>query len=78
MSQTCLSIVIAGARYPKEASVLGIMWVIFRTLYTFGYVFVNEPEGKGRVIGTPWLFAQGALWGLAIKAIWPFMGTVLK
>jgi glutathione S-transferase len=78
MSQTALSILIAGAKYPKATTVLGISWCVFRTLFMIGYVYSDKPNGMGRSIGMPFWFAQGGLWALAFFGVaWPMMGSIL-
>ncbi|KAJ6006474.1 hypothetical protein N7451_004418 [Penicillium sp. IBT 35674x] len=68
-SQTMLFTLIAGLKYPELAAGIGGLWVLFRTLFMYGYVYSGKPQGKGRMIGAFFWLAQGALWGLSVFGV---------
>ncbi|KAJ5503006.1 hypothetical protein N7463_005880 [Penicillium fimorum] len=68
-SQTMLFTLVAGLKYPEWAAGLGALWVFFRALFLYGYVYSNKPQGKGRMIGAFFWLVQGALWGLSVFGV---------
>jgi glutathione S-transferase len=60
---------VAGLKYPEWAAGLGALWVFFRALFLYGYVYSGKPQGKGRMIGGFFWLVQGALWGLSIYGV---------
>ncbi|CAG8061940.1 unnamed protein product [Penicillium nalgiovense] len=68
-SQTMLFTLVAGLKYPEWAAGLGALWVFFRALFLYGYVYSGKPQGKGRMIGGFFWLVQGALWGLSIYGV---------
>lgn len=60
---------VAGLKYPTYAAGLGAAWVIFRTLFLYGYVYSGKPQGKGRMMGGFFWLVQGALWGLTVFGV---------
>lgn len=69
MSQTSLSILVAGLKYPTAATLLGISWMTFRALFLYGYVYSDKPLGNGRYLGAPFWLAQGALWAMSVFGV---------
>lgn len=67
--QTILFTLIAGLKYPDLAAGIGALWVVFRSLFLYGYVFSGKPQGKGRLMGGFFWLAQGALWGLSVFGV---------
>ena len=67
--QTMLFTLIAGLKYPQLATAIGAAWVVLRSLYLYGYVYSGKPQGKGRLMGGMFWFAQGALWGLSVFGV---------
>ncbi|KAJ5946740.1 hypothetical protein N7454_003579 [Penicillium verhagenii] len=65
-SQTMLFTLVAGLKYPELAAGISALWVFFRVLFMYGYVYSGKAEGKGRMIGAFFWLAQGALWGLSV------------
>ncbi|EER24084.1 hypothetical protein D8B26_002263 [Coccidioides posadasii str. Silveira] len=65
MSQTMVSILVAGIKHPRLATLLGTTWVALRVLFLAGYVYSGKEKGNGRIIGVPFWFVQGALWGIS-------------
>ncbi|KAJ5473565.1 hypothetical protein N7475_003131 [Penicillium sp. IBT 31633x] len=68
-TQTMLFTLVAGLKYPTYAAGLGAAWVIFRTLFLYGYVYSGKPQGKGRMMGGFFWLVQGALWGLTVFGV---------
>lgn len=68
-SQTMLFTLVAGLKYPEYAAGIGALWVFFRALFLYGYVYSGKPEGKGRTIGSMFWLLQGALWGLSVFGV---------
>lgn len=65
-SQTMLTTLVAGLKYPQLAAGLATAWVAARMLFLYGYVYSGKPQGKGRMLGGFfWLF-QGGLWALTL------------
>lgn len=60
---------VAGLKYPEWAAGLGALWVFFRALFLYGYVYSGKPQGKGRMIGGFFWLVQGALWGLSVYGV---------
>lgn len=60
---------VAGLKYPQLAAGIGALWIVFRSLFLYGYVYSGKPQGKGRMIGGMFWFAQGALWGLSVFGV---------
>lgn len=60
---------VAGLKYPGLAAGIGSLWVVFRALFLYGYVFSGKPQGQGRMIGGFFWLAQGALWGLSVFGV---------
>lgn len=67
--QTMLFTLIAGLKYPQLATAIGAAWVVLRSLYLYGYVYSGKPQGKGRMMGGMFWFAQAALWGLSVFGV---------
>lgn len=68
-SQTMLFTLVAGLKYPELAAGIGSAWVALRSLYLYGYVYAGKPEGAGRLLGSMFWLAQGALWGLTVFGV---------
>ncbi|KAJ5498526.1 Sterol O-acyltransferase [Penicillium expansum] len=68
-SQTMLFTLVAGLKYPELAAGLGALWVFFRVLFLYGYVYSGKPQGKGRMMGGFFWLVQGALWGLSVYGV---------
>lgn len=68
-SQTMLFTLVAGLKYPEYAAGLGALWVFFRVLFLYGYVYSGKAQGKGRMIGGFFWLVQGALWGLSVFGV---------
>lgn len=66
MPQTIASMMFAGLFYPTATPVLGAIWTVFRIVYAYGYIESSKPQGKGRLNGSGFWFAQLGLWGLCI------------
>ena len=65
---------VAGLKYPEWAAGLGALWVFFRALFLYGYVYSGKPQGKGRMIGAFFWLVQGALFGLTVYGVgWPLL-----
>ncbi|KAJ5387028.1 glutathione S-transferase [Penicillium cosmopolitanum] len=69
MSQTIIFTLVAGLKYPQLAAGLGAAWVAFRTIFLYGYVYSGKAQGKGRLYGSAFWLAQGALWGLTVFGV---------
>lgn len=67
--QTMLFTLVAGLKYPNLAAGIGALWVVFRSLFLYGYVYSGKPLGKGRLVGGFFWLAQGALWGLSVFGV---------
>lgn len=67
--QTIISALVAGLKYPQLTVAVTGAWLIFRALFLYGYVFSGKPQGKGRLIGGFFWFAQGALWGMCVFGV---------
>ncbi|KAJ5287004.1 hypothetical protein N7478_002690 [Penicillium angulare] len=68
-SQTMLFTLVAGLKYPELAAGISGLWVVFRSLFLYGYVYSGKPQGKGRMMGGFFWLAQGALWGLTVFGV---------
>ncbi|KAJ5155278.1 glutathione S-transferase [Penicillium capsulatum] len=68
-SQTILFTLVAGLKYPQLAAVISGVWVVSRILFLYGYVYSGKPQGKGRMLGSTFWLAQGALWGLSVFGV---------
>lgn len=65
---------VAGLKYPEWAAGLGALWVFFRALFLYGYVYSGKAQGKGRMIGSFFWFVQAALFGLSVYGVgWPLL-----
>lgn len=62
---TSLALLIAGLGYPLTSSVLGGLWLLFRTMYMVGYTRTDKTNGSGRLIGSGFWICQAVLFGLA-------------
>lgn len=60
---------VSGLKYPQLTVGVGSAWLLFRALFLYGYVYSGEPQGKGRLLGRFFWFAQGALWGLSVFGV---------
>lgn len=60
---------VAGLKYPQLAVGLGTAWLVFRTLFLYGYVYSGKPQGKGQMVGSFFWLVQGALWGLSVFGV---------
>ena len=67
--QTMLFTLVAGLKYPQLAAGISSVWVLFRVLFLYGYVYSGKPQGKGRLMGSFFWLAQGALWGLSVFGV---------
>ncbi|KAJ5668950.1 hypothetical protein N7462_010020 [Penicillium macrosclerotiorum] len=67
--QTMLFTLVAGLKHPELATGIGALWVVFRSLFLYGYVYSGKPQGKGRMLGGFFWFAQAALWGLSVFSV---------
>ncbi|KAJ6134426.1 hypothetical protein N7523_000748 [Penicillium sp. IBT 18751x] len=67
--QTMLFTLVAGLKYPQLATGIAGLWVVFRSLFLYGYVYSGKPQGKGRMMGSFFWLAQGALWGLSVFGV---------
>ncbi|KAJ5310620.1 transporter [Penicillium atrosanguineum] len=67
--QTMLFALVAGLKYPQLATGIAGLWVVFRSLFLYGYVYSGKPQGKGRMMGGFFWLAQGALWGLSVFGV---------
>ncbi|EAW06336.1 MAPEG family protein [Aspergillus clavatus NRRL 1] len=67
--QTMLFTLFAGLKYPHLATAIGVSWLIFRSLFLYGYVYSGKPQGKGRMLGGFFWFSQAALWGLTLFGV---------
>lgn len=67
--QTMLFTLVAGLKYPGYATTLGALWVFFRFLFMYGYVYSGKPQGQGRYIGIFSWLAQAGLWGLSVFGV---------
>lgn len=65
MSQTIVSMLVAGLVYPRASAALGAGWVVSRILFAYGYITSNKPHGNGRYLGVTFWGCQGGLWGLS-------------
>ena len=63
MSQTMITSLVAGLSYPLVTAGLGLGWVLFRSLYAYGYITSEDP--KGRSMGAAFWLCQGGIWGLS-------------
>ena len=68
MSQTIACILFSGLFYPRATPILGAFWVLSRTLYAYGYITSDKPNGGGRMIGGGFWLAQFGLIGLCLSA----------
>ncbi|OOQ88765.1 hypothetical protein PEBR_11340 [Penicillium brasilianum] len=69
-SQTMLFTLVAGLKYPQLAAGISAAWVLLRSLFLYGYVYSGKPQGKGRMLGGTFWFAQAALWGLSLLFVY--------
>lgn len=67
--QTMLFTLVAGLKYPQLATAIGGAWLVLRTAYLYGYVYSGKPQGKGRMMGGLFWFAQAALWGMSVFGV---------
>ncbi|KAF7115380.1 hypothetical protein CNMCM5793_002196 [Aspergillus hiratsukae] len=67
--QTMLFTLFAGLKYPHLATAVGASWLLFRSLFLYGYVYSGKPQGKGRMLGALFWLSQGALWGLSVFGV---------
>ncbi|KAJ5117173.1 hypothetical protein N7526_011282 [Penicillium atrosanguineum] len=54
---------------PPDYALRPGLWVVFRSLFLYGYVYSGKPQGKGRMMGGFFWLAQGALWGLSVFGV---------
>lgn len=64
--QTMFFTLTAGLKYPQLAAGIAAGWLVFRSLFLYGYVYSGKPQGKGRMMGGLFWLAQGALWALTL------------
>lgn len=64
--QTMFFTLTAGLKYPQLAAGIAAGWLVFRSLFLYGYVYSGKPQGKGRMMGGVFWLAQGALWALTL------------
>ncbi|OJJ85025.1 MAPEG family protein [Aspergillus glaucus CBS 516.65] len=67
--QTMLFTLVAGLKYPGLATSIGTAWLVCRSMFLYGYVYSGKPQGKGRLMGSFFWLAQGALWGLSVFGV---------
>jgi len=71
MPAAIATLLFAGLFYPQASPILGLVWVVSRALYAYGYITSEKPDGKGRAFGGLggffWI-AQLGLIGLAMSA----------
>ena len=67
--QTMLFILVAGLKWPNLSAALGAAWVVFRSLYLYGYVYSKKPMGQGRFMGVAFWLVQATLWGLSVVGV---------
>lgn len=67
MPQTIAMLLFAGLFYPRATPALGLLWVLSRILYAYGYVTGTKPAGGGRAIGGGFWVAQIGLIGLCVS-----------
>lgn len=60
--QTMLTTLVAGLKYPQVAAGTAVGWIVFRSLFLYGYVYSGKPQGQGRFLGGLFWVFQGALW----------------
>lgn len=60
---------VAGLKYPSLATSIGAAWLVCRSVFLYGYVYSSKPQGKGRLMGSFFWLAQGALWGLSVFGV---------
>ena len=68
MPQTIALLLFNGLFYPRATPVLGALWVLFRSLYAYGYITSSKPAGRGRAIGGAFWVSQIGLLGMAVTA----------
>lgn len=68
MPQTIALLLFNGLIYPRATPVLGLAWILFRSIYAYGYITSSKPNGMGRTYGGAFWLAQIALTGMAITA----------
>lgn len=64
--QTMLTTLVAGLKYPQAAAGVATGWIVFRSLFLYGYVYSGKPQGKGRFLGGLFWVFQGALWAMTL------------
>lgn len=69
MPQTMLYILIAGLKWPTASAGLGLGWIVFRSLFAYGYIKSSKPNGNGRFNGAACWLCQAALWGMAVFGV---------
>ena len=62
------ALLFAGLFYPLASPLLGLVWVVSRVIYAYGYVTSDKPEGRGRSYGGAFWLAQLGLIGLSVSA----------
>ncbi|EWC47398.1 hypothetical protein DRE_00366 [Drechslerella stenobrocha 248] len=71
MPQFYVSMMISGLTHPQIAAGLGATYLVGRIVYAIGYVDPGKVSGKGRLQGSPFIYAaQIGLWGYAGHAVW--------
>lgn len=71
MPMAVASLLFAGLFYPQATPILGLVWVVSRAFYAYGYITSEQPNGKGRYYGGLGGFfwaAQLGLIGLSVSA----------
>ncbi|PNS17451.1 Microsomal glutathione S-transferase 3 [Sphaceloma murrayae] len=65
-NQTTLltTMLVSGVQYPLVAAGLGLVWNLGRVVYAVGYTRADQSNGKGRLVGSFFWFAQLGLIGL--------------
>lgn len=66
LPQTVALLLFNGLFYPRATPALGLGWVLFRSIYAYGYITSDKPDGKGRSYGGAFWLTQLALIGMAI------------
>jgi len=70
MPAAIATLLFAGLFYPQATPALGLVWVVSRALYAYGYI-TSEKDGKGRAfggLGGLFWVAQLGLIGLCMTA----------
>ncbi|KAH8695996.1 putative glutathione S-transferase [Talaromyces proteolyticus] len=67
MSQTMLYILVAGLKWPRATTAIGLVWLVSRMAYAYGYIYSGKTSG--RMYGASFWLCQGALWGMSVFGV---------